>query len=146
MSQADAKPPAPLQVLIVGILSLLWNSYGGYDYVMVNTRNAEYLKQFPAEMIPWMNTFPAWAIGLWAIGVWGSILGSVLLLLRSRHAVTGFAVSLVGAVLGLGFQYMHDMPTSLNTTEEHDMTAVIITAIVLFWWYARRARAQGLLN
>ena len=34
---------APAHLWIVGILSLLWTSFGAYDYTMSNMRSAAYL-------------------------------------------------------------------------------------------------------
>ena len=42
----------------------------------------------------------------WALGVWLALLGSILLLMRSRWAVWSFGLSLVGAVLSLGYQML----------------------------------------
>ena len=39
---------APVHVWIVGIVSLLWNAFGCYDYVMTRMRNTDYL----AKMMP----------------------------------------------------------------------------------------------
>ena len=70
----------------VAVLSLLWNAYGGYDYTMTKLRDPGYLKMFPPEMMDWIDKMPVWATAMWAIGVWASLLGSILLLMRSRHA------------------------------------------------------------
>ena len=35
----DQALKAPIHLWIVGILSLLWNSFGGYNYTMTRTRN-----------------------------------------------------------------------------------------------------------
>ena len=41
---ATAATPAPWHLWAIGIASLLWNCFGGYDYVMSQTRNAEYMR------------------------------------------------------------------------------------------------------
>ena len=88
--ERDAK--TPFHLWIVGVLGLVWNSYGCYDYLMTNTRNAEYLAQFPPEMMQVIDAFPLWVMAAWAFGVWGAIAGSVLLLMRSRFAVHVFTL------------------------------------------------------
>ena len=72
---------------IIAVVSLLWNGFGGFDYYMTQSRNAAYLSQFPAEIMQFIDIMPVWATVAWAIGVWGSVLGSILLLLRSGWAV-----------------------------------------------------------
>ena len=39
-----AQARTPVHLWIVGILSLLWNCFGAYDYLMTRTHNMEYLK------------------------------------------------------------------------------------------------------
>ena len=143
----------PWHFWLAGIVSLLWNGFGGYDYTMTQLRDPAYFAQMSgqmgmsvAEMNAFFDTFPAWAIALWAIGVWGSVAGSILLLLRSRHAVTAFVVSLVGAVLSFVYQMTIDLPPAMDSTMNKVMPLVIVGAIVLQWWYARRMRAAGVLR
>ena len=40
---ADAGRATPWHLWVVGVLSLLWNAYGGYDYWMSHTDPAAYL-------------------------------------------------------------------------------------------------------
>src|SRR3954466_4951009 len=103
MQQAvTARPSAHLW--IVGILALLWNAYGCYDYLMTVTSNQAYLAAFPADQLAYYNSLPAWLTGFWALGVWGGLAGSLLLLARSRHAIPAFAVSVLGIVVSFGYQ------------------------------------------
>ena len=101
----------PKHLWVVGILSLLWNAFGGYDYTMTQLRDPAYFASVSgqmgmsvAEMNAFFDTFPVWASALWAIGVWGSVLGSILLLMRSRHAATAFLVSLLMQIASFGGQ------------------------------------------
>ncbi|MXO74552.1 hypothetical protein GRI40_04855 [Altererythrobacter aerius] len=145
---------APWHLWAVGLISLLWNAFGGYDYVMTQTRNPDYFASISdqmgmsaAEMTAFFDSFPAWASALWAIGVWGSILGSILLLARSRHAATAFLVSLAGAVLSFIYQATIDLPPAMEAgTMNKVMPFVIIGAVVLQWIYARRMRGAGVLR
>jgi membrane-bound acyltransferase YfiQ involved in biofilm formation len=137
---------APWHYWAIAIISLLWNGFGGYDYTMTNLRDPDYLKMFPADMVPYMDTLPAWLTGAWALGVWGAIAGSVLLLLRSRHAVAAFAVSLAGAFVSFGYEYLNNPPSSMTSPSGVVMSVVILAAVLLLLWYARRSRAQGILH
>jgi hypothetical protein len=139
---------APLPFWIISGISLLWNAFGGYDYIMTRQRNAEYLGQMgnANDILKWIDAFPIWAQVLWPVGVWASVIGSVLLLLRSRHAVAAFLVSLVGAVGSFAAQMMIPVPASLDTTANQIMPFVIVAIIVFLWWYARRSLARGILR
>ena len=149
---ADAR--TPWHFWLIAIVSLLWNGFGGYDYTMTQMRDPGYFAMMSEQMhmsVPEMTAFfdgfPVWASALWAIGVWASVLGSVLLLARSRHAVTAFIVSLIGAVLSFIYQMTIDLPPEMvDTMMGKVMPFVIVGAIVLQWWYARRMRTAGVLR
>ncbi|MBX7501994.1 hypothetical protein K3181_11125 [Qipengyuania sp. YG27] len=150
----DNPGKAPWHLWVVGLVSLLWNAFGGYDYTMSQLRDPAYLEATMGPMgmsvdqsIAFLDSFPVWADVLWALGVWGSVAGSVLLLLRSRFAVTAFLVSLVGAILSFAYQYTIDLPPQLaDNTMGKIMPLVIILAVVLQWWYARSQKAAGVLR
>lgn len=148
-----ARGGTPWHLWVVGILSLLWNGFGGFDYTMTQLRDPGYFEMMAgqmgmtvAEMNAFFDSFPVWASALWATGVWASVLGSLLLLMRSRHAVTAFIVSLVAAALSFVYQMTLDLPEAMNTTSNRIMPLVIVAAIVLQWWYARRQAAAGVLR
>ncbi len=138
----------PVGFWIVAVLALLWNGFGGFDYVMTRTRNMEYLAQAgdATAMLQWIDSMPIWAQVAWPVGVWGSLLGSVLLLLRSRHAVSAFAVSLLGALISFGHQFASTPPAALDTTANKLIPLVIMAIIIGLWWYSRRALGKGLLR
>jgi hypothetical protein len=144
----------PTHLWIVGLISLLWNAYGGYDYTMTQLREPGYFAMMSEQMhVPvseleaFFDSFPAWASALWAIGVWGSVAGSILLLMRSRHAATAFIVSLAGAVLSFAYQLTVDVPAEMTDSAiAKVMPVVILAAIALQWWYARRQAAAGVLT
>jgi len=139
---------APTHLWVVGILSLLWNAFGGYDYTMTELRDPTYLGSmgFGPEEIAYLDAFPAWAVAAWAIGVWASVVGSVLLLLRSRHAATAFLVSLAGALASFAYQFASDKPASLASGLPMIMPVVILILIGAQWYYARRQVAAGVLR
>jgi hypothetical protein len=131
---------------LIAVLSLLWNSFGCFDYFMTKTRNATYLGQFPADMVAYLDAMPAWLSAFWALGVWASLAGSLLLLLRSRWAVTAFGLSLLGLAVSQIYQFATGMPESMSTPAMWGMTAFIWAALLFFLWYARRVLARGWLK
>ncbi|MGN3973822.1 hypothetical protein [Tsuneonella sp. SYSU-LHT278] len=152
---ATAAPAkAPWHLWVVGFVSLLWNAFGAYDYTMSQLRDPGYLEATMGPMgitveeaSAFLDSFPAWADALWALGVWGSAAGSVLLLARSRHAAMAFLVSLVGAALSFAYQYTLDLPPQMaDSAMTKIMPLVIVGAVILQWWYARRMTAAGVLR
>ena len=138
----------PTHLWVVGILSLLWNCFGAYDYTMSHLGGVEYFETMglDAAAFAWFNALPAWSVAAWAVGVWGSVLGSILLLARSRHAAMAFLVSLLGALISFGYQFTSDRPPSLEGGMVMIMPIVIVIAIVAQWHYARRQAAAGVLR
>ena len=104
------------------------------------------LVRLDAAAFAWFEAMPGWAVAAWAVGVWVSLLGAILLLLRSRHAATAFLVSLIGAAGSFVYQFTSDRPASLEGVGNTVMPVVILIAIVLQWYYARRMAAAGVLR
>ncbi len=145
---------APWHLWLVGILSLLWNAFGCYDYTMTQLRDRAYIEATMAPMgltyeesMAFFDSFPAFASALWALGVWGSLAGAILLLIRSRHAVTAFLVSLIGALGSFAYQFSMEMPAAMaESSMARVMPLVIIVLVILQWWYSRRQTAAGVLR
>ena len=137
---------APWWFWAVAALSLLWNGFGIFDYLMTQTRNAEYLAQFTPEQRSFFESFPTWMSVFWALGVWGSFAGSILLLLRSRWAVLAFEISLLGLLVSTIAQFTMDMPDSLRTPGMMVMNVVIWASLLFFQWFALRMRRAGVLR
>ena len=139
----------PVHLWIVGAIALLWNAFGCYDYVMTQTNNAAYLDSlgFTEAQRAYFDSLPTWMEGAWAVGVWGALLGSVLLLLRSRWAVTAFALSLLGLALGTLYQFvLSSPPEGIFTRAIIAMHGVIWAGAIFFLFYAMRMRKAGVLR
>ena len=141
---------APVHLWIVGILSLLWNCFGGYDYIMSRMHNDAYLKSMmpdsdPAAIWAYMDQMPLYASFGWGLGVWASLLGSVLLLMRSRFAVHAFAASMVGVLLSFGYQLFvaTDKPAGMDSPV---MAVVIFVIVAVQLYYAMTMRTRGVLR
>ena len=145
--QEAVQARTPAHVWIVGILATLWNAFGAYDYIMTQTNNAAYLSQFSAEERAFFDSFPGWMEAFCALGVWGALIGSLLLLIRSRYAVHAFGLSLVGIVVGMGYQYLAmEAPESLTTGAMAVMPWVILVIGIALFVYARNQAAKGVLR
>jgi uncharacterized membrane protein len=137
---------APWHLWVVGILSLCWNAFGAYDYVMSVSLNADYLKNYPPEMAGIIKSFPVWATSAWALGVWASLVGAALLVMRSRHAAMAFLISLIGAVVTFVYDFTLKLPPALDTTVNKVIPLVIVILVVAQWYYARRMTEAGVLR
>ncbi len=124
----------------VAAVGFLWNSFGALDYTMTKLGVADWVANIDPAIVATIAAAPIWATATWALGVWGSFAGAVLMILRSRLAVTAYAVSLLGALVSFGWQF------SVGIVPTPVLPAVIILAVVFFWWYAARMREHGVLR
>ena len=152
MQQAVAAR-TPAHLWIVGVVSLLWNCVGAYDYLMTRLHNLDYIKSTmpgvdPNTALAWVEGMPIYAQIGWGLGVWLALLGSVLLLMRSRWAVWSFGISFVGAILSLGYQVAlaPPMPGAEDSAMMKVMPLVVIAIALALFLYARAQAAKGVLR
>jgi hypothetical protein len=145
MEQASIR--TPVHLWIVGGVSALWNAFGAVDYVKTQTRNAAYLSSFPPDAMAYFDSLPPWLSAFWAFGVWGALLGSLLLLARSRFAVWAFALSLLGLAVTTVYQHvLTSPPASLMSGAMVGMTVAIWVIAIALLVYAMKMRARGVLR
>jgi hypothetical protein len=94
VSNDNRQVTMPWHLWIVAALSLHWDGMGAFDYVMTESRSAHYMSWFTPEQLSCFYGFPMWVVTTWALSVRAGGLGSVLLLLRRRWAVTVFGVAI----------------------------------------------------
>lgn len=138
----------PWHLWVVGILALLWNSFGAYDFIMSVTQGETYFRAsgMSQAMIDYFNAMPAWMYAPWIAGVWGAVLGTIALLLRKRWAVYLFAISLVGAAVSLVYGLFNPAPLDPAMGPMKFMPWLIVAIATFLWWYAGRMAARGVLR
>ncbi|MGM0670189.1 MAG: hypothetical protein ACQET1_10765 [Gemmatimonadota bacterium] len=137
----------PVHLWVVGVLALLWNAMGAFDYLMTQTENEGYMSRFTPEQLEFFYGFPTWVVASWALAVWGSVLGSILLLMRNRWAVPVFLVSFLSMcvttfrnyVLADGMEVAGDPFTLL-------FSALIFLVALGLLLYARAMKRRGVLE
>jgi hypothetical protein len=149
MTEASSvRPSTPWHLWVVGVVALLWNGYGAYDYVMTNVGGADYMRSLGMgeEAIAYIMAAPAWMTAVWAIGVWGGVLGAVLLLLRMKWALHVFIASCAAFLVNLIYTYLLSEGGSVMPPESAIINAVILAFCLFFIWYAWFAGKRGLLR
>lgn len=139
---APARAATPWWYWLVSVVSLLWNAFGGYDYTMSHVQGDAYYRAsgMTEAQIAIMHAYPVWMHAVWATGVWGAVLGSALLLLRSRWAFHAFAASALGAIGSLAW-------TQFAVTGQSPVFPIIIAVICLvFVWFALTMTKRGVLR
>jgi len=139
---------APWHLWVVGIVAILWNGFGAYDYVCTNVQGDAYMRSVGMNdaQIAYFHAMPAWMTAVWAVGVWGGVLGGLMLLLRSKWALHVFAASLIAFVLSLVYAYGLSNGGEVMGQQVMIMQGVILASCLFFVWYARRVTQQGLLR
>lgn len=130
---------APLSFWVVAILGSVWNAFGAYLYLWTKLDPAAAGAGATPAMRDYVATMPLWAHIGWSLGIWGSALGSVLMLVRSRHAVTAFLVSLLGALVSFAAQ-------ARAGVLETGIAVTVLVVIVFLWWFCRNEAAKGTLR
>ncbi len=129
----------PLSFWVITALGLLWNSFGAYLYMLSKLDPAAAMAGADPAMRDYVATMPLWAHIGWSLGVWASLAGSLLMVLRSRHAVPAFLISLLGALTSFAAQAMAGvLPLGLS--------AMIAIVIAFLWQFSKREAAKGLLR
>lgn len=143
-----AKTRAPWHLWLVGVVSLLWNAMGALDYTQTQLRNTAYLDAmgYPAEGLAYLDAFPGWATAGWALGVWGALLGSVLLLMRQRHAVGAFVASIAGLAITSIYEAGAEMPPELAAIQPAWFPLVLWAIALFLLAYAWTMRSRGVLR
>lgn len=138
----------PWHLWVVGGLSLLWNAFPVADFTFTNMQSPFWLSQYNDAQREFFLSTPAWANLFWALGGFGSFVGSLLLLLRSRHAVTAFLASAVGLAGVTYYQLVQNgdkLKELLGNLPLYSM--IIVWAVLLaLIYYARRQAANGVLR
>ena len=142
----------PIHLWIVGVIATLWNGFGCFDYFMTRTKGAAYIESMMPTidgdaMMAYINSFPIWAAFGWGLGVWAGLVGSILLLVRHRWAVAVLGLSLIGAVIGIGYQLANPVGiVEVSQGVNGMMSYIIIVIAVALFVYARAMQRKGVLR
>jgi hypothetical protein len=144
MNETTAK--TPVHLWIIGVVSLLWNAMGAFDYSATQLRLEFYMSQFTSQQLEYFYSFPAWVKAAWAVGVWGSLLGSVSLLSRKSWAVWLFGASILGLVFTTVYNFILSEGMAVMGSGGAIFTAVIWAIALLLFFYARAMAKSGVLS
>ena len=139
---------APWHLWLVGVIAVLFNAIGAFDFVMSMLQGSRYMESAgmtPAQIAHY-EAMPTWMMVVWAVGVWGALLASVLLLLRRKVAAPTFAVSLAAFLLSLFYSYVLTDGGEILGRAMAITSAVIATLLVFFMWYSWTMKKRGVLR
>jgi hypothetical protein len=144
----DVTIKTPWHLWLVGVIAVLFNAIGVFDFVMSMTQGATYMASAgmtPAQIAHY-EKMPIWVTADWAVGVWGAILGSVLILLRRKLAFPVFAVSLTAFLVNQFYIYVLTNGREIMGTQMAITSAVIAALLLFFAWYSQLMAKRSVLR
>jgi hypothetical protein len=136
----------PRHLWVVGVLAVLWNAIGAFDYAATQLRIESYMSQFSEEQLAYFYGFPAWAVAAWAIAVWSSLLASLALLLRKTWATWLFGLAIVAMVVTFVYNFLLSDGLSMMGAGGLIFTAVIWLIAFSLFFYSRAMAKRGVLR
>lgn len=137
---------APLHLWIIGVLSLLWNAGGAFDYLATKLQLDFYMSQFNEQQLAYFYGFPTWMVVCWALGVWGAFFGSIALLMRKAFAAWLFGISILGLLGSSIYNFvLTDGAEQMGEGALPFTIAIWVIALALFF-YATAMVKRRVLN
>lgn len=144
MTQANVKTPTHLWV--IGVLALLWNAMGAFDYTATQLRLEFYMGGFTPEQLDYFYNFPSWVEGAWAVGVWFALLGTIGLLLRKSWAMALYGISILGLLVTSVHNFVLSNGAEIMGEAGVNFAIVIWVVAVFLLLYARAMRDRKVLR
>ena len=146
MNAGEARSKTPVHLWIVGVLSLLWNAMGAFDYLATQLKLESYMSQYSEVQLEYFYSFPKLVTACWAFAIWGAVAGSIFLLLRKKWAVWAFVVACTGMVFTTIYNFgMTNGAEIMGSTGV--IFSVVIWVVTLFLlWYSWTQAKKGVLS
>ena len=146
MTSAPMK--SPWHLWLIGVIAVLFNAIGVFDFVMSMAQGAKY--QASAGMTPdqiaHYQQMPGWMTAVWAVGVFGAFLASILLLARRKLALPVFVLSLAAFLVSVLYTYVLTNGGAVMGQQMAITSAVIAGLLVFFSGYSRFMGVRGVLH
>src|SRR3546814_12412571 len=84
------------------------------------------------------SDLPLWADIVWSMYTWAGLAGALLLLVRSRQAVTAFLICVFAAIVNLAYHQIYPVPAELDKIWPNSIPFVIVALMVGQLWFALR--------
>lgn len=139
MNLNSTKKP-PVYFWVIGIIALLWNIFGVYNYVMQTFMTTGKLTSGSHTQQNLYEDLPIWFISIFAIAVFFGLFGAISWLLRKKVAYILFIISF----LAVGIQQFYVL-TEVNPRDIFiPLTSIVI--VVFLIWFSKRAIAREWLK
>jgi hypothetical protein len=135
MTEIITRSKIPIWFWIVAALGAAWNIFGIVQFMGAINPTAESLaaKGMTPDQAAVYMSIPLWMNASFAVGVFGGLIGSGLLLLKSRFARPVFLASLVGYIALYVGDITHGVFAALGTPQVVILSTVVAIAAGLLW-------------
>lgn len=134
---------APWHLRVVAIVALLWNAAGAYTIMMAQAGRLPDLE--PGE-VAYYAAQPMWFVVATDIALAGAVAAAIALLLRSRLAVSLFAISLVAIVITNAYDLLAGASRALVSRGALIVTIVIVLIAIVELAYAWSMKRRAILR
>ena len=134
---------APWHLWIVGTIAFLWYVMGA---ATIQLAQLGMLPGLDAGEIAYYAAKPTWLVAATAIGTYGSVLGSVLLLMRRRAADPVFGLSLGGIMIGNIVEILNGASRAFANDGAALVTLIVAVVGLAVWSYAYAMVRNGVLR
>jgi hypothetical protein len=142
----ETRQKTPVHLWIVGVIALLWNAMGAFDYLATQLELEAYMSQMTEEQLAYFYDFPAWATSFWAIAVWSALAGSIGLLLRKKWSVWAFSVAIVGLFVTSIYNFGMSNGAEIMGSGAVVFSVIIWIVSILLLLYAWLQAKRGVLT
>lgn len=140
----NAKPTKWLKT--ISIFAIVWNLLGIAAYLMQVFMTDEHKALLPeAEQALYAN-IPAWYTAAFALAVFGGFLGSVLLLMKKKLAVSLLFLSLIAVFVQMYYNFFISHSMEVYGPGSAVMPILVILIAIFLVGYARKLHANGNLT
>jgi hypothetical protein len=132
---------------IIGIIALLWNAMGVYNYLIQAYQTEAYTSSVNEAQLALMENMPSWNTALFAIAVFSGLIGTILMLMRKKSAVSLFILSFVTATVNqLYWLFGTNAVEVFSESMPYLMPILVIVFCLFLVWYSRDQKAKGVIS
>lgn len=140
------RPRRPWHLWLVGALALVVWAQGAWDWLMMTTRNPDYLSNVPADWQALVFSQPVWVSVAWIVAIWGLLAGAIGLWMGRSWATWAFGAAAVALVLDQAYVYALHPDAAVWRAQGMAAGIVICVVMIAFALYAWAMAKRGLLR
>ena len=136
----------PWHLWAVGVLSLLWNALGAWQWVLQMSGDPAYWAAMDPAQAAYLRAAPLWTDMAFGLAVWAGVLGALLLLARRRPAVPVYVVALIAFLADSAYVHLLSDGRAAMGPEGTMFGVVVLVICLIQAGYARWSSRRGVLR